>query len=297
MGRGRHATDSVDMLAYERPSPEKAHFIATYYGMDAALERWPFLTANAISKIVQVHNENERARTGVLVRPSRRTTTPEQEEAAIKAVFELGSPSRASKATGLTYTLILTLLRERGISDYPKVPGSERGRLSAEAKARKALAPPAVTPVTQETAMPFAPRVRSVPADDVIRAHHAETPRVADLAKRWSVTPACVYQHLRRLGLSSRPAAEASVPALPAPAPAPAPEVTPSNVVPFEAPHTEPAPAPVPARAAAQWDLAFPSRLGLEDLVLAVALAQRTGLGPAEAIRFVRADAAAARPA
>lgn len=166
----------------------------------------------------------------------------------------------------------------------------------------EAAAPPAVipaAPVTQETTMPFAPRVRSVPADDVIRAHHAKTPRVADLAKRWSVTPARVYQHLRRLGLSSRPAAEASAPALlaPVPAPAPAPEVAPSNVVPFEAPHAEPAPAPVPARAAAQWDLAFPSRLGLEDLVLAVALAQRTALGAAEAIRFVRADAAAARPA
>lgn len=83
------------------------------------------------------------------------------------------------------------------------------------------------------------------------------------------------------------------MPALPAPAPAA--EVT--NVVAFTpAPHAEPAPVPatVAPRATVQWDVAFPNRLGLDDLVLAVALSQRAGLGADEAIRFVRADAAAA---
>lgn len=141
--------------------------------------------------------------------------------------------------------------------------------------------------------MNLAPRARSVPSDDAIRAHHAETPKAADLAARWGVSTACVYQHLRRLGLGRL--SEAPVPALPAPAPAP--EAPATNVVAFTpAPHAEPAPVPatVVPRAAVQWDVAFPNRLGLDDLVLAVALAQRAGLGADEAIRFVRADAAAA---
>ncbi|UYW28299.1 hypothetical protein OKC48_07230 [Methylorubrum extorquens] len=170
------------------------------------------------------------------------------------------------------------------------LPRAGEGPVDAE---WEAAAPPAESPAipAQESVMNLAPRARSVPSDAAIRAHHAETPKAADLAARWGVSTACVYQHLRRLGLGR--AAEAPVPALPAPAPAP--EGT--NVVAFTpAPHVEPAsvPATVAPRAAVQWDVAFPNRLGLDDLVLAVALSQRAGLGADEAIRFVRADAAAA---
>ncbi len=53
MSRGPSENSSVDLLAYERPSPAKALAILEGYGMDACLGRWPFLTANAISKIVE----------------------------------------------------------------------------------------------------------------------------------------------------------------------------------------------------------------------------------------------------
>ncbi|WP_289016115.1 hypothetical protein [uncultured Methylobacterium sp.] len=152
----------------------------------------------------------------------------------------------------------------------------------------EAAAPPAVaTPVTHASKEPTMPFASKVPTDDVIRAHHAETPRAPALAKRWGVTDVTVYKHLARLGLTNR-RAKAEPLALPAPTPAAAPE--PSNVVPFEAPHAEPAPAP----AEVSWGAVGPARLGLEDLALAVALARRTGLTGEEAIRFVRADIAVA---
>ena len=86
MSRGPSETSSVDLLAYERPSPAKALQILEGYGMDACLGRWPFLTANAISKIAEAGRDEQRAKAGIIVRTRRRTTTPEQEEAAIADV-------------------------------------------------------------------------------------------------------------------------------------------------------------------------------------------------------------------
>ncbi len=141
MSRGPSENSSVDLLAYERPTPAEALQILEGYGMDACLGRWPFLTANAISKIAEAGRDEQRAKAGIIVRTRRRTTTPELEEAAIADVFALGAVSRAAEKHGLTYTLVLKLLRERGVTDYPRVSGAEKMRLAYQTKrARQVLA-------------------------------------------------------------------------------------------------------------------------------------------------------------
>jgi hypothetical protein len=68
-------------------------------------------------------------------------------------VFALGAVSRAAEKHGLTYTLVLKLLRERGITDYPRVSAVEKMRLAAQTKrARRALAMAGIsaTPTPQE---------------------------------------------------------------------------------------------------------------------------------------------------
>lgn len=185
MGRGRQITDTVDMLAYERPAPAKAAFIVHNYGMEAARERWPFLTAHSIFKIVQTHNENQRAATGDRSRGPRRTTPLDQEDEAVRQVFALGSPSRAAKATGLSYSLVMTVLRERGISDYPRVGGSERGRLAAETRARRqaeAVLPPPTVAVVEEVAPVPAPAGDAVPP---VRGHRPVRPAKVPWRQMW----------------------------------------------------------------------------------------------------------------
>ncbi|KZB99700.1 hypothetical protein AU375_03988 [Methylobacterium radiotolerans] len=304
MSRGPSETSSVDLLAYERPSPAKALQILEGYGMDACLGRWPFLTANAISKIAEAGRDEQRAKAGIIVRTRRRTTTPEQEEAAIADVFALGAVSRAAEKHGLTYTLVLKLLRERGITDYPRVSGVEKMRLAAQTKrARRALAMAGIsaTPTSQEqeqdmeAAAPVeacvASRcggVRRVPNDETIRADWERVGHVADLASEYGVTPTGVRLHLLRLGLVEagvrrkrrKPDVAAAVTTVP--------EEPPVNVVALPVPSSPAAASsPVPGRPRTLRGI---DRLDVEDLVRAVELARMADLSPDLAVAFIRAD-------
>ncbi|MFF9551160.1 MULTISPECIES: hypothetical protein [Methylobacterium] len=304
MSRGPSENSSVDLLAYERPSPAKALAILEGYGMDACLGRWPFLTANAISKIVEAGRAERNAKSGIIVRTRRRTTTPEQEEAAIADVFALGAVSRAAEKHGVPYTAVLKFLRERGITDYPRVSGVEKMRLARQTKrARQALATAGIsaTPTPQEqeqeqdmaAAAPVTESVtsrcggaRRVPGDETIRADWKRVGHVADLASEYGVTPTGLRLHLLRLGL-----VEAGVRwkrGKPDVAAATVPEEPAANVVALPVPAVAAAaPSPVPGRPRTLQGI---DRLDVEDLVRAVELARMADLSPDVAVAFIRAD-------
>lgn len=301
MSIGRNHTSSVDMLAYERPSPAKALQILEGYGIDACLARWPFLTDQAFLKIAEVGRAERRAKDGIIVRGSLRKTTPEQEDAAIADVFALGAVSRAADKHGLTYTLVLKLLQERGITDYPKVSGAEKMRLAAETRrARRALAAAGISATTQdqekdmqaatsagETVASHRGRVRKVPDDATLRTDWMRVGNVADLAAGYGVTPAGVRPHLIRLGLlvvgasrsrrAAQPEAQADGPVATLPVP----------LNPVPAPAQEKERVSVPGRPRVLQGV---DRLEVEDLVRAVELARTAGLSPDLAVAFVRAD-------
>jgi hypothetical protein len=204
----RREPSSVNDLCYQRPDPVKVAkiFDSPAYGRAAAFERWSWLSHGAVEKIAQEGREILRGKAGgPIQRGPRRRTTPEQEEAAIAKVFELGGVGRASKATGLTYTFILTLLRERGITDYPKVPGSERGRLAAEGRARKAAAIFEGKPYDRYAnvvKLVVAPRAdRKVPPDETIIADSQKGLSTKEMAAAYGVTYPTVYATLLRLKL------------------------------------------------------------------------------------------------
>lgn len=204
----RREPSSVNDLCYQRPDPVKVAkiFDSPAYGRAAAFERWSWLSHGAVEKIAQEGREILRGKAGgPIKRGPRRRTTPEQEEAAIAKVFELGGVGRASKATGLTYTFILTLLRERGITDYPKVPGSERGRLAAEGRARKAAAIFEGKPYDRYAnvvKLVVAPRAdRKLPPDETIIADSRKGMSTKEMAAAYGATYPTVYASLLRLKL------------------------------------------------------------------------------------------------
>lgn len=304
MSRGPSENSSVDLLAYERPSPAKALQILEGYGMDACLGRWPFLTANAISKIAEAGRAERHAKAGIIVRTRRRKTSPEQEEAAIAEVFALGAVSRAAEKHGVPYTTVLKFLRERGITDYPRVSGAEKMRLAYQTKrARQALAAAGIsaTPTPQEqeqdmeAAAPVtesvAPRcggARRVPGDETIRADWKRVGHVADLAAEYGVTPTGVRLHLLRLGLVETGVRRKRRKPDVASAIATVPEEPTVNVVALPVPAVAAAASsPVPGR---RRTLQGIDRLDVEDLVRAVELAHMADLSPDLAVAFIRAD-------
>jgi hypothetical protein len=110
MGRST-GTETVDAKARMRPSPAAAMFIIDHYGIDAARERWFWLTSDAITKIASTGRQEA----GTSVRRSTRRTTPEQEEAAIAEAIRLGSCYRAAVRLGLLQPQIASFFRERGL--------------------------------------------------------------------------------------------------------------------------------------------------------------------------------------
>jgi hypothetical protein len=156
--------------------------------------------------------------------------------------------------------------------------------------------PPAPQPAVETVSGPAPLPHRRVPSDSAIRGDHAGGGSLVAIAAAYGVQPTSLYTHWARLGLSGRgrlagyetsvqraariaqeAAASPSEPAMPTREPvAPVPPAAPS-----------PAPRQVPVFVA--------PRLGLDDLALAVALAQRTGLPTGAALRWVREDLAMAR--
>jgi len=138
---------------------------------------------------------------------------------------------------------------------------------------------------------------RRVPDDATIVSDFNRLQKVIAVATEWDVSDACACAHLLRLGLiqkgparprkasaqAGQPAAEpaASATLNEAFAPAPAEELL-QDLVELRV-------APELIQSAIIFRPALAPRLSVEDLVLAVTLHQRTGIGPEDAIRLVRA--------
>lgn len=118
--------DAIDANVRVRPSPERVLALIESHGMTSAVMRWGWIGRDGLSKLAAKGHEDRRAKTGETV--ASRRITREQEEAAIEAVYRLGSVHAAAIETRHPYASILTYLRERGIRDYPKVSHAERGR-------------------------------------------------------------------------------------------------------------------------------------------------------------------------
>jgi hypothetical protein len=134
-------TGLVDRFAYADPDPEAVLRIMEGYGVEAARERWHWILPGSLGKIAQAGRELRRAKGGTpSLGAGRRPTTPELEERAIALAREAGSLTHAARETGLSYTLVKTLHRERGLP-LPRMSAVERGvKGSRIREARRALA-------------------------------------------------------------------------------------------------------------------------------------------------------------
>ncbi len=133
---------------YRSPDPAAVLRLAESHGMDAAVGRYFWLSRGAVEKLVQHGREIRRGQMGQPIPPrgKRRTTTAEAEAHGIAEVLRLGSVHRAAKATGLSHSLLRTLLVERGIP-VPRLSTEERRQavLAGQARAAAAAEPPNAT--------------------------------------------------------------------------------------------------------------------------------------------------------
>lgn len=313
---------AADSAVYQKPDPVKVARLLESHGTEAAEARWHWLSYDSIHHLASVGRQRLNAQAGIIVRTSRRKTTPEQEEAVIADVFALGGVSRASKKHGLLDSLVVTFLRERGIEDYPKVLGPERSALShATRKARLALAAPVeaapdVAPILPPVPpVPEAAPVMSmaaqnddlrpergvIPIDaDVVRTDHERHGGCAQsMANEYGVSCTSVNRRLREIGLiKAKPSRSDTQP-----------EVKPDWPA-YEASRIEAVPGtslsvttPSASQAAGKkLRLGIPGipgrpeplqgidRLCVADLAVAIELARTTGCEAALAVEFVRAD-------
>ncbi|MBY0254557.1 MAG: hypothetical protein K2X54_24785 [Methylobacterium organophilum] len=136
------------LSVYRSPDPVAVARLVESHGMDAAAGRFYWLSREGVGKLAQHGREILRGRTGrpIPARGKRRSTTFEQEANGIAEVLRLGSVHRAAKATGISHSLLRTLLVERGIP-VPRLTTEERRRavLAGQARAAAASEPPTTT--------------------------------------------------------------------------------------------------------------------------------------------------------
>lgn len=136
------------LSVYRSPDPVAVLRLSESHGTDAAVGRYFWLSRGAVEKLVQRGREIRRGQMGQSIPPRgrRRTTTPEQEANGIAEVLRLGSVHRAAKVTGLSHSLLRTLLVERGIP-VPRLSREERVRavLAGQARAAAATETPTAT--------------------------------------------------------------------------------------------------------------------------------------------------------
>ncbi|SFU92585.1 hypothetical protein SAMN02799631_03169 [Methylobacterium sp. 174MFSha1.1] len=139
------------LSVYRSPDPVAVARLVESHGMDAAVGRFYWLSSEGVGKLAQRGREILRGRTGppIPARGRRRSTTPEQEAHGIAEVLRLGSVHRAARATGISHSLLRTLLVERGIP-VPRLSREERVRAVLAGQARAAAA--SETPATERTA-------------------------------------------------------------------------------------------------------------------------------------------------
>lgn len=116
-----------------RPRPEVVAQVLDECGPAAAMERWHWLTWEALQKIGHHGRQIRRARAGVIVRGAMRSTSPEQEEAALEAAARLGSLKAGGDAVGLSENVMRRIHRERG-APIPRMARSDVSRRAAETR-------------------------------------------------------------------------------------------------------------------------------------------------------------------
>lgn len=137
---GAHAVSEVDAACYVRPSVETVARLWDSHGWEACVERWAWLGRWAVERMAADGRRVMRARAGEApARDPRRKTTIEPENAICALAMKEGV-HRASLAHGLRSTLVYKLLRERGVTEMPRMPdeGCRGQRAEGMAKARAA---------------------------------------------------------------------------------------------------------------------------------------------------------------
>ncbi|SEO94727.1 hypothetical protein SAMN04487843_105141 [Methylobacterium sp. ap11] len=132
---GTTACSEIDAACYVRPSVETVARLWDSHGWEACVERWAWLGRSAIERMAADGRRVLRARAGEApTRNVRRKTTVEQEE-AICAMAMAQGVHRASMAHGLRSTFVYRLLRERGVTEMPRLSTEERLRLNTASMA------------------------------------------------------------------------------------------------------------------------------------------------------------------
>lgn len=133
---GTVAVSDLDAACYVRPSVETVARLWDSHGWEACVERWAWLGRWALERMASDGRRVLRARAGEApTRNARRKTTVEQEEVIVATAMREGV-HRASQAHGLRSTFVYRLLRERGVTEMPKLSTEERLRLNTASMAR-----------------------------------------------------------------------------------------------------------------------------------------------------------------
>lgn len=133
MSRGR----SLEHDVYVRPKPELvAALIDQGYGVDAARERWPWVTDRTLFDLAA-----EGRRTLGLARPARgvkaSSAARDHDDAVVAAVERLASVPAAAAEIGLSQDIVRRVLRRRGIP-APRVDRKAAAVRAAEERRRRA---------------------------------------------------------------------------------------------------------------------------------------------------------------
>lgn len=143
MGGPRHADTgaAADRFAYEDPDPIMVAKLIATHGVDAARGRWFWLQPCTLGHLASLGRQRLRYADGTAStapRHRRRPTTHEQEEAVVADVYALGGVRAAARQHGLHDAFVITLLRERSLTDYPRMSAMERGMKAAATRTARA---------------------------------------------------------------------------------------------------------------------------------------------------------------
>ncbi|MFY9293455.1 MAG: hypothetical protein WAP03_22550 [Methylorubrum rhodinum] len=132
---GTVAVSEIDAACYVRPSVETVARLWDSHGWEACTERWSWLGRWAIERMAADGRRVMRAKAGQApVRNARRKTSLAQEDAICDLAMREGV-HRASLAHGLRSTHVYRLLRERGVTEMPRLSAEERLRIRTESMA------------------------------------------------------------------------------------------------------------------------------------------------------------------
>ncbi len=136
----RLADADLDLRAdvHVTPDPRTVYRLIRTHGIGAACERWSWLRRSQLLRLGGHGRAQEQLARGAFNRQRRHT--PAQEAEIVAAVFELGGVDYVCRAHGVTATLVLQLLAERGIRDYPRASRTPAAVAAARARLADYLA-------------------------------------------------------------------------------------------------------------------------------------------------------------